>query len=84
MRAIDLITAEKGIQIDWPSVDFITDRNALRKLLRWGSGVSGKDFRIDLELAGERTVFLNRWVLGMGDGNHGWTDGQCKNCQKRV
>lgn len=30
-----------------------------------------------------RTVLLNRWVLGMGDGNHGWTDGQCKSCQKR-
>lgn len=61
MRAIDIMTAEKGIQVDWPSVDFITDRNALRKLLKWAGDTSGKDFRIDLELAGERTVFLNRW-----------------------
>ncbi|KZT66220.1 hypothetical protein DAEQUDRAFT_479255 [Daedalea quercina L-15889] len=61
MRAIDIMTEEKGIHIDWPSIDFITDRNALRKLLRWNNGASGKDFRIDLELVGELTVFLNRW-----------------------
>ena len=61
MRAIDIMTAEKGIKVDWPNIDFITDRNALRKLLKWADGASGQDFRIDLELAGERTVFLNRW-----------------------
>ena len=61
MKAIDIMTAEKGIQIDWPNIDFITDRNALRKLLKWAGGTSVQEFRIDLELAGERTVFLNRW-----------------------
>ncbi|TFY62059.1 hypothetical protein EVJ58_g4109 [Rhodofomes roseus] len=55
MRAIDIMTKEKGIHIDWPGIDFITDRNALRKLLKWASGSSGKEFRIDLELVGERT-----------------------------
>jgi len=61
MKAIDIITEEKGIRVDWPGVDFVTDRNALRKLLRWASGSTGRDFRIDLELVGERTIFLNRW-----------------------
>jgi hypothetical protein len=47
---------------DWSEVDFVTDRNALRKLLRWVRNEEGmKDFRIDLELAGEKTVLVNRW-----------------------
>ncbi|KAJ7050323.1 hypothetical protein C8F01DRAFT_1179470 [Mycena amicta] len=57
---------------DWAGekVDFITTRNALRRLLRWidseGDTASRspferpRDFRIDTQLAG-RTVFLNRW-----------------------
>lgn len=46
---------------DWGSVDFVTDRNNLRKLLRWIEADDPKDFRIDLELAGKQTVLLNRW-----------------------
>jgi len=47
---------------DWAGLDFITDRNALRKLVRWVKGGTDiKDFRIDLELAGEKTVLMNRW-----------------------
>ena len=61
MRAIDIMTAEKGIEVDWPRVDFVTDRDTLRKLFRWAGGTRAGKFRIDLELAGERTVFLNRW-----------------------
>lgn len=49
---------------DWSSVDFVTDRNGLRKLLRWATDTPGKparDFRIDTQLAGEKTVLFNRW-----------------------
>ncbi|KAJ7258800.1 hypothetical protein B0H12DRAFT_436750 [Mycena haematopus] len=51
---------------DWSDekIDFVTDRNGLRKLLRWiddaGSNPTPKDFRIDTQLAGN-TVLLNRW-----------------------
>ncbi|KAF5340780.1 hypothetical protein D9611_007520 [Ephemerocybe angulata] len=47
---------------DWASVDVVTDRNALRKLMRWVRNEEGmRDFRMDLELAGEKTVLVNRW-----------------------
>ncbi|KAG2109056.1 uncharacterized protein F5147DRAFT_693865 [Suillus discolor] len=38
--------------------DFITDRNNLRKLLRWASGSPDeKDFRIDIDVAGTTCLF---------------------------
>jgi hypothetical protein len=47
---------------DWSSVDIVTDRNGLRKLTRWvGGDAAIRDFRIDLQLAGEKTVLMNRW-----------------------
>ncbi|KAJ8503209.1 hypothetical protein ONZ45_g11066 [Pleurotus djamor] len=50
---------------DWPSVDVLTDRNSLRKLLRWINAIPGAssdlEFRIDLQLAGEKTVLMNRF-----------------------
>jgi hypothetical protein len=51
---------------DWcgEKIDFVTDRNGLRKLLRWiegaGTDPAPKEFRIDTQLAGN-TVLLNRW-----------------------
>lgn len=51
-------------KFDWSSVDFVTDRNGLRKLLRWivaGPRDPPRDFRIDLQLAGSKTVLMNRW-----------------------
>src|ERR1700753_3361078 len=48
----------------WSDLDILTDRNCLRKLLRWiGNSHENraKDFRIDLELAGSKSVILNRW-----------------------
>ncbi|EAU85879.2 hypothetical protein CC1G_02902 [Coprinopsis cinerea okayama7 len=53
--------ATPQLEFDWYEVDFVTDRNALRKLVRWVKDQNPKDFRIDLELAGERTVLMNRW-----------------------
>jgi len=68
-RAVD-ITSEvhsKVSQVDWSSVDFVTDRNGLRKLLRWVNhkpeGEPMKEFRIDSQLAGKRTVLFNRWEM---------------------
>ncbi|KAJ7046383.1 hypothetical protein C8F04DRAFT_1064120 [Mycena alexandri] len=50
---------------DWggENIDFVTDRNGLRKLMRWidgaGADPPAKEFRIDTQLAG-KTVLLNR------------------------
>jgi hypothetical protein len=45
----------------WGTMDLVTDRNGLRKLLRWIVGGEIKEFRIDAQLAGEKTVLFNRW-----------------------
>lgn len=50
--------------VDWPTVDIITDRNGLRKLLRWlnpSPGREVRDFRIDVQLVGTKTLVLSRW-----------------------
>lgn len=63
IRAVNTVSADQGKQgFDWPSVDFVTDRNGLRKLLRWATGPEeARDFRIDTQLAGDKTVILSRW-----------------------
>jgi hypothetical protein len=49
---------------DFSSVDFITDRNGLRKLLRWASGdENAGTFRIDLEFVGVKTILMQRWEI---------------------
>jgi hypothetical protein len=53
--------ASKKGPFDWTSVDIVTDRNGLRKLSRWVGGEDVRDFRIDLQLAGDKTVLMNRW-----------------------
>ncbi|KAF8964248.1 hypothetical protein BDZ97DRAFT_1817182 [Flammula alnicola] len=53
--------ASNRAPFDWASVDIMTDRNGLRKLMRWVGGEDVRDFRIDLQLAGEKTVLMNRW-----------------------
>lgn len=45
----------------WSSVDFVTDRNGLRKLLRWIIGGEVREFRIDVELVGTKTILFSRW-----------------------
>lgn len=43
---------------NYKQFDFVTDRNNLRKLLRWASGSSDeKDFRIDIDVAGTTCLF---------------------------
>ena len=52
----------KRTPFDWSSVDIVTDRNGLRKLTRWAvGGEEVREFRIDLQLAGENTLLMNRW-----------------------
>ena len=90
-RAADVVAEQTAdTPLDWSSVDIVTDRNNLRKLLRWiqhpssdtgrASGPSAgsskvpaqsftgtigldplKDFRIDVQLGGKKTVLLHRW-----------------------
>jgi hypothetical protein len=46
------------------AVDVIADRNSLRKLLRWlnpSPGREVRDFRIDVQLVGDKTLVLCRW-----------------------
>ncbi|KZT22819.1 hypothetical protein NEOLEDRAFT_1097007 [Neolentinus lepideus HHB14362 ss-1] len=60
--AVDIVDEDMGrATFDWLGVDFVTDRNGLRKLLRWINGTADKTFRIDMQLAGKKTVLLNRW-----------------------
>ena len=62
--AADEIHGQKAAPVDWPKVDVITDRNGLRKLLRWlnpSPGREVRDFRIDVELMGSKTLVLGRW-----------------------
>src|SRR6266404_1747139 len=55
---------ESAPPVDWPTVDVITDRNGLRKFMRWlnpSPGRQVRDFRIDVELVGTKTLVLGRW-----------------------
>ncbi|KAL6303150.1 hypothetical protein BKA93DRAFT_886705 [Sparassis latifolia] len=64
IRAIDVLAEERGTSnIDWTKVDFIVDRNCLRKLLHWINDKDGtaSEFRIDTQLAGKGTVLMSRW-----------------------
>jgi hypothetical protein len=45
-------------EFNWSSVDFVTDRGRLRKLLAWAAGLSDQ-WRIDTQLAGANTVLLS-------------------------
>ena len=61
IRAVDLMTEARGEEFDWGTVDFVADRNSLRKLLSWIQGdARSKPFTIATQLAGQRTVLLNR------------------------
>ena len=68
MKKLTLLPLIKAVQdftdqgitqsFDWPSVDFVTDRGRLRKLLAWALGQSDS-WRIDTQLAGANTVLLS-------------------------
>ncbi|CAL1713743.1 unnamed protein product [Somion occarium] len=59
-KAVDAV--QHNTAINWKAVAFVTDRNGLRKLADWADG--GRkygEFRIDMQLTGDRTVLLQRW-----------------------
>lgn len=67
-RAVDIVSEDNAdTTIDWNTVDIVTDRNGLRKLMRWllypgaDSGEPLKEWRIDLQLGGKKTVLMHRW-----------------------
>ncbi|KAL7279612.1 hypothetical protein ACG7TL_006018 [Trametes sanguinea] len=65
---MDVMAADGTTSVDWGAVDIITDRNGLRKLLRWLAHTgqdSLKEFRIDLQLGGNKTVLMHRWEKRM-------------------
>ena len=59
IKAVQDMT-DQGVtqKFDWPSVDIVTDRGRLRKLLAWATGVSDQ-WRIDTQLAGTNTILLS-------------------------
>lgn len=64
IKAVEFMPQTQGRSdrdVHWPSVDFVTDRSNLRKLMRWIDGYAGRAFRIDAQLAGNGTVLLSRW-----------------------
>lgn len=60
ITAVDKTSKVNNEDFDWTAIDFVTDRNNLRKLLRWIGGNAPNEFRIDMQLAG-KTVLFNRW-----------------------
>jgi len=57
VKAVQTVTTQKKVasRFDWSSVDFVTDRTGLRKLV---AGVNNKSdhWMIDTQLAGEKTA----------------------------
>ncbi|KAI5121356.1 hypothetical protein M0805_000664 [Coniferiporia weirii] len=59
---LPLVTAIDHLDpgFDFAAIDVVSDRNNLRKLMRWVDGSIARDFRIDLQLAGAATVLFTR------------------------
>ncbi|EEB91657.1 hypothetical protein MPER_09952 [Moniliophthora perniciosa FA553] len=75
MVAVDQHAEDESKPFNWSSIDIVTDRNGLRKLLRWiRGGTDVRDFRIDLQLAG-KTVLFNRWEKQTKEQMPGYTYG---------
>jgi hypothetical protein len=74
--AVDTLHSSDAVSYDWRAADFITDRNGLRKLIRWAEGSAKlKDFRIDVELLGHRTILLGRWEARNLEAANEWSFG---------
>ena len=64
IRAVQASTTHKNKvapKFDWSSVDFVADRNGLRKLFAWANNKSDL-WKIDTQLAGNKTVLMNGWA----------------------
>ncbi|KZT22808.1 hypothetical protein NEOLEDRAFT_1118864 [Neolentinus lepideus HHB14362 ss-1] len=77
LRAVDLVEEEADKDpFKWHTVDLVTDRRGMRKLLRWINGKADRNFRIDTQLAGSHTVLFNQWeahTTENASGNFGLT-----------
>ncbi|PCH40488.1 hypothetical protein WOLCODRAFT_150530 [Wolfiporia cocos MD-104 SS10] len=60
MYAVDITSKLTEQKVDWSTVDFVIDRNTLRDFLQWIAKQDTAKFRIDTQLAGERTVLCTR------------------------
>lgn len=66
-EAVDTMQSKSsGCDVQWTSVDIITDRNNLLKLAGWAdpgcsSERSSKNFRIDVQQVGPWTILFQRW-----------------------
>ena len=62
INAVQATTARKkaASKFDWSSVDVVVDRSGLRKLVGWANDRSDY-WRIDTQLAGEKTVLMISW-----------------------
>ena len=64
-RAADAMACETTNGVEWPNIDVVTDRNNLRRLLSWLRPDAGewpsKEFRIDVQLGGKKTLLLHRF-----------------------
>jgi hypothetical protein len=59
MSAVDMHSDVQGTgPFNWSSIDIITNRNNLQKLLRWASSSTKEVFRIDTSLL-ERGLFYS-------------------------
>jgi hypothetical protein len=57
--AIDAVQPTPAL--GWHTLDYVMDRNCMRKLLLWMEPKKSDDFRIDAELVGQRTVLFHKW-----------------------
>ncbi|CDO72256.1 hypothetical protein BN946_scf184970.g108 [Trametes cinnabarina] len=73
-RAVDVLEehTEAEARTDWSAVDLVLDRSSMRKLLRWvryadpdkqTPQAPPPPFRLDFELAGDRSVLVDRWDM---------------------
>ena len=68
-KARDTLEVESGgAAFEWNTVDIVTDRNNLLKLLEWADpkgcnrpAKSKNGFRIDVQLVGSKTILFQRW-----------------------
>jgi hypothetical protein len=74
--AIQAVSVMASSKVKFSALDFILDRNTLRKLYGMSNG-ERKAFRIDGELVGDKTVMLTRVdekLFDRYDGFHGFGD----------
>ncbi|KZT69563.1 hypothetical protein DAEQUDRAFT_726534 [Daedalea quercina L-15889] len=88
-RAVEAMSSQHKKLMDWSSVDFVTSRDSLEKLVMWTREVRVKEFRIDTQVVGRATVLLDQWNERLwtraGSGGHGaYSTGRAFSASARV